>query len=137
MNEQWKQLLQFVRKTQDRMVVMDPEGDELVVILPFKEYEQMVIKEDRKKNVSIEKEISEKEKNNVTVWDTMVCANDSSAQTWQAEDVVPTNLSENKEIKQIKKEDNQVIRKSHEENPVISSTYRDPDEDQFFLEPLE
>jgi len=42
MNNQFKRILDLVRRTGDRMVVTDPEGKEPVVIMDFDEYEAMI-----------------------------------------------------------------------------------------------
>ncbi len=42
MNNQFKRILDLVRRTGDRMVVTDPEGEQAVVIMDFDEYEAII-----------------------------------------------------------------------------------------------
>ena len=46
MNDQFRRILDLVRRTGDRMVVTDPEGNDAFVVMDLESYEQMIDLED-------------------------------------------------------------------------------------------
>jgi hypothetical protein len=141
MNQQWKQLLSFIRITGERVIVMDPEGEELMVVLPLKVYEKMISQGEinNQKEVLLEEKVKnldnikiEKQEDLPNIWEKMIPASELIVN------------QEEKEQMNIKKE-NKIDEKIQIKNQITQINLEDEKkqvrnegmEEQFYLEPIE
>ncbi|MBI2474824.1 hypothetical protein HYV69_00135 [Candidatus Uhrbacteria bacterium] len=122
MTSQFRHILNLVRKTGDTMIVTDPDGNDVFVVMDLPKYESFLNKDSKEKDL----------------FDVMKSAN-SDTETW--------NMSEmdEKEIEEIEKQyqefTNKNVEKAIEENTTKIQEKPKEDnnfgEEEFYLEPVE
>ncbi|MBI4713944.1 hypothetical protein HY771_02055 [Candidatus Uhrbacteria bacterium] len=122
MTSQFRHILNLVRKTGDTMIVTDPDGDDVFVVMDLPKYESLLNQELREKDL----------------FDVMKPAN-SDTKTW---DISKIDEKEIEDIeKQYKQFTNKHIEQAIAENPPkIEEKPKEDDEfgeEQFYLEPVE
>lgn len=165
MDRQLKRILELVRKTGDRMVVTDPNGDDCYVVMSLDQYEELIdfsemfIEDDQFETeiegnsfVGHKEEIVEPPKDVITkgvekpndIWSAMVSAEDEESETWDL-----SNLSEADRhvVEEMLGNSAQEIRpepfvdikvaENVEELAKKDDLDDDVDEEQFYLEPVE
>lgn len=122
MTDQFRHILNLVRKTGDTMIVTDPEGDDVFVVMDLDKYEALLSAETKEKDL----------------WDVMKPAN-SDSKTWDMEEMNEQELAELE--KQYHEFANKNVEKAIEENlPKIEEKPKEDDnfgEEEFYLEPVE
>ncbi len=122
MTSQFRHILNLVRKTGDTMIVTDPNGDDVFVVMDLDKYEALLGAETKEKDL----------------WDVMKPAN-SDSKTWDMEEMNEQELAELE--KQYNEFANKNVEKAIEEN--MSKIEEKPKEDdnfgeeEFYLEPVE
>jgi len=147
MDQQFKRIIDLVRRTGDRLIVTDTDGKNSYVIMDLDQYELLVdlesefLEEETPDFYTENKPQGEKNKESSNqapedIWQAMKPANQPNNETWDInkisnedrEEVV--NQYNNYRNKQNKKEN---ISEENTKNPVDQNI----DEDQFYLEPIE
>jgi len=122
MTDQFRHILNLVRKTGDTMIVTDPDGEDVFVVMDLDKYEALLGTETKEKDL----------------WDVMKPAN-SDSKTWDMEEMNEQELAELE--KQYHEFANKNIEKAIEENlPKIEEKPKEDDnfgEEEFYLEPVE
>ena len=128
MKHPFQRLLNLVRKTGNHVVISDFEGEEMYVILPFAQYENLLNGED-----DVEPPNVDDLQKNVqsmatpppvrTIWEAMPDAKNPTKETWQPN---PASVEEQEEIK-----------KQYEQFKKQQRLESEAGEEQFYLEPVE
>ena len=165
MKNQFQRLLDLARTTGDRLIVTDSEGEKAFVIMDIDQYESFVedldiihsedwMEEDFDDqdiiNEQTEDEVDDnsvKSKENQTIWDTMHPAGDNQ-ETWDLDGLSEEEMSDlerqfqefvEKNGRNTEKNNHAEVEeeaiKTTEDSLVVSD--EEPDEEQFYLEPIE
>ena len=122
MTDQFRHILDLARRTGDTMIVTDPDGGDVFVVMDLDKYESL-----------LGTEIKEKD-----LWDVMKPAN-SDSKTWDMDEMNEQELAELE--KQYHEFANKNVEKAIEENtPKIEEKPKEDDnfgEEEFYLEPVE
>lgn len=125
MTNKFRRILELVRKTDDTIIVTDPDGEDVFVVMDLDKYESFSLPSSEKTD---EKDI----------WDVMKPAN-SDSKTWDMDEM------DDEEIAQIEKQYQEFTNKQVEDvisenSPKISQNNEKNDdfgEEEFYLEPVE
>ena len=159
MKDQFKRIIDFVRKTGDTMVVTDTNGEDVYVVMDLDNYELLIdsldnyeiedfdedddyeserandfnVEEDLAENVSETTQSVPKEQSVPAIWDSMQSATDKG-QTW---DISKLNEKEMADLEEKFEEfAARNVKEAIEETANITDV-NDFDEEEFYLEPIE
>lgn len=151
MDSQLQRILDLVRRTGDRMVVTDPNGEDAYVVMDLDSYEDMVdfheaFLGDSEEEVPIDHEMLDIEASDEEVpdiWDVMQPASEESGETWNYEAMgeqeqkdLEQQFAEYQANKTVKPQNfAEVSGNRDSETPVEDDD--DFGEEQFYLEPIE
>lgn len=124
MTEQFKRILDLVRKTGDTMVVIDPDGKDVFVVMDMRKYEKMLETETVAGAVEAE-EVGESD-----IWEAMKPAGEKG-ETWDL-----SKMNEN-ELKNLEDQYRQFSEKTVKEAIQKKADSDDFSEEAFYLEPVE
>ena len=162
MTNQFQRIFDLIRRTGDRMVVMDPKGDQTFVIMDIDQYEMLLDLTSHTEEENFDSNFNdfflnedeiEMEDNHCqecqNIWEAMPSAEEKEAETW---DLSKTGEEEMREFEiayqQFLREKSEKISKKIDKEEVISvdrkntwetteKSDRDFGEEQFYLEPIE
>ncbi|HBK34839.1 MAG: hypothetical protein UU08_C0015G0004 [Candidatus Uhrbacteria bacterium GW2011_GWE2_40_58] len=162
MTNQFQRIFDLIRRTGDRMVVMDPKGDQTFVIMDIDQYEMLLDLtshteeenfDSNSNDFFLNEDEIEMEDNHCqecqNIWEAMPSAEEKEAETW---DLSKTGEEEMREFEiayqQFLREKSEKISKKIDKEEVISvdrkntwetteKSDRDFGEEQFYLEPIE
>lgn len=137
MNKQLRRLLDLARRTGDRMIITDPEGEDAFVLMDLAQYERLI---DARPAPSAQRQKTESPKD---LWDAVPEAG-SGAETW---DLNKLSASEQHDLeaqyqaylkeKETQKQPKAVQQVPAETKPSPGLGDDELGEDQFYLEPIE
>lgn len=143
MKDKMRRIIELVRRTGDTVVVTDPEGDDIFVVMGLDRYESLF-------NGASQEIVAEKLTDQITqkstesepeIWDTMQLAG-QEGETWDLSTMKEDELAEledqyrqfaQKNISEAIKE-TQKVEEKHQEKPEETDAFG---EEQFYLEPIE
>jgi PHD/YefM family antitoxin component YafN of YafNO toxin-antitoxin module len=129
MKDQFRRILDMVRKTGDTMVVTDPNGEDVFVVMNLEQYEMMLGMEGE------DQEGQEGQKAELDIWRSMKPAN-GDGETWDLDKMNEKELADLEEqYKQFTNRNVKEAIKSTEESKKSES--QDFGEEEFYLEPIE
>lgn len=131
MTDSFRRILDLVRKTGDTMVVTDPNGEDVFVVMDLNQYE-MLLKSDF---------VPEEEEDEKDIWETMKPA-DKEGETWDLSKMDEGELADLEEqYRQFAHSRVQeAVAQSAQNEPKIEEKRAEDDEmgeEQFYLEPVE
>lgn len=65
--ENWKKILDFIRRTGDRAIIADPESDEIFVLTTLSDYEQKILRKSPVKGLT-EDQLLDRINQDIAVW---------------------------------------------------------------------
>ncbi len=167
MEKQFRRILDLIRRTGDRMIVTDSDGENVYVIMDLEAYEAIIDMEDQVFDAIMEEEGAREETKGKThdnppvrdesasatkengqseprVWDHMAPAG-SDAETWDLNKLSPDELADlERHFNDLSNKAKEIAQKdaATESKPVEQSGTKKDDEDefgeeQFYLEPIE
>ena len=148
MKDKFRRILELVQQTGDTMVVTDPDGEEVFVVMGLDRYESMIYKpgfkpdSDPGLNVSINKSfVEENTSRQPDIWDTMQPAGEKG-ETWDLAKLQEDELADlEDQYKQFTQknvvEAMEEVQKPTENQFKKAEENEDFGEEQFYLEPIE
>lgn len=136
MDNQFQRILDLVRRTGDRMVVTDPDGHHVYVVMDIDQYEALVDLEDKRLQTWATDQ-SQTQKSQPRIWDTMKPAGEPG-ETWNLSQLNPEELKELE--RQFSASQTEAPTQSvppEVQKPIPSPVDGDFGEEQFYLEPIE
>lgn len=148
---QINRVIQLVRKTGDKVVLMDNESDAVMMLMDLDAYEKMVASSPQPVETMTEEELMERINRDVAVWrayndkerletmDTVLEKNQVQAEPAKASDNQASQASSAKPIEMAKQSD---FSKTEHQIPAVpeesaSDIAAEEDEEKFYLEPVE
>lgn len=157
MDQHFKRILNLVRRTGDRMVVTDPNGQDAYVVMGLDAYEALIEAQEFSADLVAEQEVQghratmpdapppeaeddvppeeslqEQAERDLRVWEAMRPAG-TEGKTW---DMTKLSEAEKREVEQAYK-DLKTSRAKSVDEPPVSTNEDEPQEEQFYLEPVE
>ena len=138
MNDQFRRILDLVRRTGDTMVVTDPDGDDVFVVMDVEQYE-LLLDLTESPDIDFSPESSSSETSSPDIWETMKPAGEEG-ETWD-----PSKMDE-KELADLEEQYRQFaernVKQAIEAKESSSDQPKKPEsddfgEEQFYLEPIE
>ncbi|KKU34118.1 MAG: hypothetical protein UX57_C0005G0010 [Candidatus Uhrbacteria bacterium GW2011_GWE2_46_68] len=143
MNSYMKKIFEMIRKTGDRVILVDFNSEEAFVLMPFADYEGLLQDLKIPKQSLISKQVFEPrqdEKGRNDIWESMREAG-SSSETWDLSQMSPAELEELERqyqmFSQAKSKDEEDTKKTKEPSISNEKDVGDGGEEQFYLEPIE
>lgn len=135
MNDQFRRILDLVRRTGDTMVVTDPDGDDVFVVMDLEQYELMLDMAE----FSEGSEELETTAESPDVWETMKPAGEDG-ETWDVSKMNEEELADLEE--QYRQFAQRNVKEAIETKETPKNQEKKPDsedfgEEQFYLEPIE
>ncbi|HBK34027.1 TPA: hypothetical protein DEP34_00725 [Candidatus Uhrbacteria bacterium] len=138
-----KKIFEMIRKTGDRVILVDFNSEEAFVLMPFADYEGLLQDLKIPKQSLISKQVFEPrqdEKGRNDIWESMREAG-SSSETWDLSQMSPAELEELERqyqmFSQAKSKDEEDTKKTKEPSISNEKDVGDGGEEQFYLEPIE
>jgi len=155
MDQHFKRILNLVRRTGDRMVVTDQNGDDAYVVMGLDAYEALIEAQEFSADLAVEQEeeraatpdtpppleeddvplettLQEQAERDLRVWEAMRPAG-TEGETW---DMAKLSEVEKREVEQAYR-DLKARREKSVAVPPVSTNEDEPGEEQFYLEPVE
>jgi len=139
MTEHLQRIFALARKTGDRVILADLEGRDAFVVMPFEEYERMVVQgREATQNPLISSGEKQGPQADLDIWKSMKEAK-SSSETWDLSKMSPSELQNLEQQYQTFVQAKEIAFDKSEKKQVFSegNDAEESGEEQFYLEPIE